>query len=52
MDHLTDAELLEGLQEAATCMPAATLEVLKEIGLTRLAPVLARFIRIASGTKH
>ena len=52
MDHLSDAEVLEGAMQAMTMMPGSTTQVVTERGLTRLAPVLARFSRGASDTKH
>ena len=43
MDHVSDAEVIERLQEAATSMPLSTIKLVHEHGLKRLAPVLARF---------
>ena len=44
MDHLSDDEVLEGIQHAATSMPFSTVEIVRDHGLKRLAPVLARFV--------
>jgi hypothetical protein len=52
MDHLSDAAVLEAIQHAATNMPFSTVEIVRDHGLKRLAPVLARFFRGASDTTH
>ena len=52
MDHMTDAEVLDGIRWAAATMPTATVDIVRDHGLRRLAPVLARFIGSASDTKH
>jgi hypothetical protein len=44
MDHLSGAEVLEGIQQAMVSMPQSAAEVIKEHGLTKLAPLLSRFL--------
>jgi hypothetical protein len=51
MDHMTDAEVLEGIQQAMVSMPASTLEVVRASGLTHVAAILARF-QASGSTKH
>ena len=52
MDHLSDAEVLEGIQHAMTMLPVSTIAVVNERGLTAVARVLARFVRSATSRKH
>jgi hypothetical protein len=51
MDHLTDAEVLEGFRQAMTSMPESTAEVVKEYGLTHAASILARLL-MGTKTRH
>ena len=44
MDHLSDVEILERIQHAATSIPFSTVEIVRDHGLVRLAPVLTRFL--------
>jgi uncharacterized protein (DUF2267 family) len=52
MDHMSDAEVLEGLQQAMGMMPDSTIAVVKERGLGAVARVLARFVGSARHAKH
>ena len=52
MEHLSDRELLQGFQQAVFGMPEATVEVIKDYGLTQVAPVLMRLLRESGDTRH
>jgi hypothetical protein len=44
MDHMTDAEVLEGVQQAMTSMPESTMRVVKASGLPRVVAILPLLI--------
>ena len=52
MDHMSDAEVLEGVQQGLRSMPASAVAAIHDAGLVRLQAVLARLSGIASATKQ
>ena len=52
LTHLDDAQVLDGIARCMTRLPDATLQLVRDRGLERVAAVLARFGSITTATSQ
>lgn len=52
LTHLDDCEVLDGIERCLTRLPDATIRLVSDRRLERVAAVLARFGGIADATRH